>query len=264
LLEKKLPFEERIEDLANKSKEFLDLYKSISPDPTARAKVPILEVGTPGTSEYFAMIESGAVSEYIAAEYANEGVPLKPSSGRDEARMRLFMQVYAEGMQAAETGLMVARSEEDVVQAFEKLCIGMISADACLEKHGKEDSGSFFLGAAFSLAEAFTAPFAARCLVKMDVHRGINVIDTATDLGLSRLVRWLRAVMTHESVSKTTPSAAYLSKVPPYLAPTWFAFKMPAARQKDIAKSVLTMDATAEEEARKALMKEGAAAAGKL
>eukprot|EP00409_Alexandrium_fundyense_P003946 CAMPEP_0185903644 /NCGR_PEP_ID=MMETSP0196C-20130402/2920_1 /TAXON_ID=2932 /ORGANISM="Alexandrium fundyense, Strain CCMP1719" /LENGTH=45 /DNA_ID= /DNA_START= /DNA_END= /DNA_ORIENTATION= len=41
-------------------------------------------------------------------------------------------------------------------------------------------------------------------------------------------------------------------------------FKMPAARQKDIAKSVLTMDATAEEEARKALMKEGAAAAGKL
>ena len=42
LLEKKLNFNQKIVDLKNKPKHFVDLYASIHPDPTAPAKVPII------------------------------------------------------------------------------------------------------------------------------------------------------------------------------------------------------------------------------
>lgn len=233
------------------------MYKSVCPDPTARAKVPILEVGERGTDDYFAMIESGAVSEYIASAYVGEGPPLKPTSARDETCMRLFMQVYAEGMQAADGKIISAKCEADVVQGFEKLCVGMISANNCLEMHGREESGSFFLGTDFTLAETFTAPFIARSVVKLQALRGISLTDIAAEMDLQRLLRWIKAVTSRESVAKTTPSKDFISKVPPYLAADWFTFQLPVDRQKEILKNALQKDSTADEKARMALVKEG-------
>lgn len=264
LLEKNVPCEHKYENLAAKSDEFLDLYKSVCPDPTARAKVPILEVGARGADDYFAMIESGAVSEYIASAYAGEGSPLKPTSARDETCMRLFMQVYAEGIQAADAKMMMAKCEADVVQAFEKLCVGMISANNCLEKHGREGSGSFFLGEDFTLAETFTAPFIARSVMKLQALRGVSLEDIAADMDLQRFLRWIKAVTSRESVAKTTPSKEFVSKVPPYLAADWFTFQLPVDRQKEISKEALQMDATADEKARMALVNEGAKLVAKM
>merc|ERR1712224_429063 len=134
----------------------------------------------------------------------------------DETRMRLFMQVYAEGMQSGAGKLMFAKSEEDILKAFETMCIGMIAANNCLEKHGRV-------------------------------------------LGLSRLVRWIKAVVARDTVVNSMPSTESLKKIPAYLAATWFEFKIPEAQQHEIGKKALQMDAAADEEARKKLLKEGAA-----
>ena len=198
LVEKGVAFSEINVDLTNKPAEFLDLYKELCPDPTARAKVicifaklhclaeechekrveyqvPILEVGERGSSEYFGMIESGAVSEFVAAAF-DGGSPLRPANPRLETRMRLFMQCYAEGMQAGQTGLMMCSDEASAAAAYDKLCAGMVAANACLLKHGSGAEGSFLLGKDFSLAECLSAPFVirARTALKVPWHTEIR------------------------------------------------------------------------------------------
>ena len=53
LLEKGIKFQRHIIDLKDKPKYFSDLYASINPDPTARAKVPLL-IGSARIQDSFA------------------------------------------------------------------------------------------------------------------------------------------------------------------------------------------------------------------
>lgn len=219
--------------------------------------MPILEVGERGSSEYFGMIESGAVSEFVAAAF-DGGSPLRPANPRLETRMRLFMQCYAEGMQAGQTGLMMCSDEASAAAAYDKLCAGMVAANACLLKHGSSAEGSFLLGKDFSLAECLSAPFVIRARTALKVHRGVDIQADAQAMRLERLAQWLDAVAARPSVASTTPSPDYLSEVPSYLRARWFAYTIPGDVKAAIQAKALSADSTADERARQQVMLEGA------
>ena len=64
-------------DFSEKEPEdFKDMYASIQPDPTSRAKGPILEVGERGSPDYVKLIESGVVTDFIAANWRDSGEAL--------------------------------------------------------------------------------------------------------------------------------------------------------------------------------------------
>ena len=63
---------------------------------TARAKVPILEVGTEGEDGYFAMIESEVVARFVARNWQDRATQLIPAHPNDEATMNLFVAVFME------------------------------------------------------------------------------------------------------------------------------------------------------------------------
>ena len=63
---------------------------------TARAKVPILEVGNDGEDGYFAMIESEVVARFVARNWQERSTQLIPSHPNDEAKMNLFVEVFME------------------------------------------------------------------------------------------------------------------------------------------------------------------------
>ena len=162
LLEKGLPFEEEIVDLADKPEHFKEKYASLSPVPTARAKVPILEVGAEGEEGYFALIESEVVARFIAREWAERGTQLIPPSPADEALMNLFVAVFMEEVSGLSFSFLGAKSDEAVAKGYEKLLGGLQSVENCLNVHGNEEGGSFFFGGQYTLAEALTAPFVIR------------------------------------------------------------------------------------------------------
>jgi glutathione S-transferase len=250
-------------DLADKPTEFLDLYQELSPDPSARAKVPILEVGERGTADYFGMIESGAVSEYVAAAFPGQGAPLLPTDARVQTCMRLFMQVFAEGMQAAYMKMMFCSDEPSALAAYDLLCAGMVTANSCLIKHGgaskpASSDGAFFLGADFSLAECMTAPFVVRGVVMLKELRGVDVIADALTMKLDRLADWMEAVASRDSVVNTSPNADDLASIPPYLRAKWFAYSVPEDAKSAAQARALSADSSADEKARKIAMQEGA------
>ena len=66
LLEKKVNFTTIPVPLNNKPQWYKDLYASVHPDPLARAKVPIIEIGKPNDAEYQILVESDVVARFVA------------------------------------------------------------------------------------------------------------------------------------------------------------------------------------------------------
>ncbi|DBB07594.1 TPA: hypothetical protein ACH3X3_009034 [Trebouxia sp. C0006] len=73
LLEKGIKFQRHTIDLKDKPKYFSDLYASINPDPTARAKVPLLIDGDER------IVESNLVAEYLDNTFPESGPKLFPT-----------------------------------------------------------------------------------------------------------------------------------------------------------------------------------------
>ena len=100
-------------DLADKPDFFKDKYAELSPVPTARAKVPILEVGAPGDENYFAIIESEVVARFVAKRWDQRGTALIPSSSTDEAAMNLFISVFMAELSGLSFSFLGAKSDEN-------------------------------------------------------------------------------------------------------------------------------------------------------
>ena len=219
LLEKGLPFEEEIVDLADKPEHFKEKYAELSPVPTARAKVPILEVGAEGEEGYFALIESEVVARFIAREWPEHGTQLIPPSPADEALMNLFVTVFMEEVSGLSFSFLGAKSDEAVAKGYEKLLGGLQSVENCLNVHGNEEGGSFFFGGQYTLAEALTAPFVIRMSANFPVHRGVDIIENCERAGFDRCARWIQAVLARESSIASTPAHNSLVMLAPYMQP---------------------------------------------
>ena len=77
--------------LNNKPQWYKDLYASVHPDPLARAKVPIIEIGKPNDAEYQILVESDVVARFVAENWKSQGEQLVPDNKFAEAKMNLFI-----------------------------------------------------------------------------------------------------------------------------------------------------------------------------
>lgn len=213
LVEKGVHFEEKNVDLSNKSKEYLDLYGSLSPDPAASAKVPLLEHGEPGTSDYVKLIESNVILEYIEDVWGAEGPRLRPTDPKEAAAARMFAETFSRMMPWP---LIRGDSKDALIAALKDYAKGMSVVERSLELYGK-DGGDFLLGADFSVAECMTAPFVVRSIGWLKEIRGVDVVKLCEDLGHARLTRWMKAVLSRPSVLQTSKTfdPAGLKKVHP-------------------------------------------------
>lgn len=215
LLEKGVEFEHKIVDLQNKPEDFVELYASLHPDPSARAKVPILEHCTrdleeevlPPTPSTFPtasslydvqVIESNVCAEYIAEAFPDQGHSLLPTRPPDKANMRLLGEIWqTSGMGSYFPILLAARDGDQarLDQELTKLKAGMVIMDRLLCQYGADPAKTpFFLESGFCLGEVCLAPFVQRLLVTVPHWVGVDVLDMAEEEGCRRLRRWMQAL----------------------------------------------------------------------
>jgi glutathione S-transferase len=187
--------------------------------PTARAKVPILEVGTPGEDGYFAMIESEVVARFVARNWQDRGTQLIPPHPNDEAVMNLFVTVFMENVSGLSTSFLGAKSEEQLAKGYEKLLSGLQSVENALNTYGNEQGGSFLFGGSYTLAESLTAPFVIRMCANFPHHRGVDVIESCERAGFTRAAHWMQAVLERPSSINSTPALNSLVMLAPYMQP---------------------------------------------
>lgn len=182
-------------DLENKPEEFVELYAKANPLPGARAKVPLLEV------EGVALTESLAVAEFIAESYSEAN--LQPASAINRYVARLFTELCSSSF--SYFPILRARGDKRTAaaQAFRQ---DMVAVNAFLESKGS--SLSPFLLDSFSLAECNLAPFVQRaCMLLPELTREeavvVNPLAICDELGLDRLKKWIEAVLSRPSVTRT-------------------------------------------------------------
>ena len=236
-VEKKLPFEEVIVDLGNKSAPFIDIYRDTHPDPLARAKVPILELGEPGSAGYSKLVESGVVTQFIEKKWGDRGQKLSPDDPVKDAAMNLFIQMFMESVATLNFTIMAAPTPETIEKLYKSLVKGMKTLDNTLNQHG-DSSGDYFLGEQFSLAEAMTAPFVVRMLANLPHHRGLGLLEICDKMELPRLKSWLLAVQARPSLVKTTPARDSLIQLAPYVRKGFCDYKLTDAVLDSIIASV--------------------------
>ena len=200
LVEKNIPFELRNVDLNNKSEEFQQVYKSISPDPDAPAKVPILLDGPTH------LIESLVVVEYLATKYRDVGIDLMPTDFGDQAKARLFIETFTNHIINPFFALFFMDTHEAVAAGREKLANGFTLVDACLRIHGNEEGGNYFLGKNFTIADVCTVPFLQRVLVCLPAFRDIDSWAMIRDVKSDRLMKWCEAVLERPAAKETKPT----------------------------------------------------------
>jgi glutathione S-transferase len=162
-------------------------------------------VGARGTPEYFKMVESGNVTQFIEKNWHNRGTKLSPDDPMADSQMNLFIQMFMEQIASLNFTLMAAPTADMIEKLFSSLLKGLKTVDIALCQHG-DARGDFFLGAQYSLAEALTAPFVVRMLANLPHHRGIDVLHICDKMEMPRLKRWLLAVQARPSTVTTTPS----------------------------------------------------------
>ena len=181
-------------DLKNKPPEFNELYKSITADHTASAKVPVLEDGD------FKLIESAIIVQYLEDQYPQNGSRLSPNTPKDKAVMRLFVDTYEKSL--APMMIKVISSMDDPV-AFEKtkedLIRNMLIVNRFLEKYALAD-GPFLFGEKFSIAEIQTGPFIQRLVQVVKSMCELDLLEVCEAEGFLNLKQWMIGVLERPSL----------------------------------------------------------------
>lgn len=63
--------------------------------------------------------------------------------------------------------------------------------DNFIKVNGSSEGGSFFLGSRYSYAETLTTPFVQRALVVLPHFHKYDLVKSAKDHGLDRLLAWI-------------------------------------------------------------------------
>jgi len=222
LVEKQIPFELKIADLSNKSDEFKSAYRSQSPDPNARAKVPILDILDEDGNIVTRLLESGPIAKFIATSWRERAHDLLPSTPLDSAQAEIFVETFMSQVTPSIISLMRSQHEDDCLVEFERLCIGLSATGNWIRKCGPaSNQGPFFLGQQYSLAECLTAPFVVRILAQLQHNRGVDILSACDQLGYPELRVWMEATRDRSSTVATSPAVASLIQVSISMAATF-------------------------------------------
>ncbi|DBB07593.1 TPA: hypothetical protein ACH3X3_009034 [Trebouxia sp. C0006] len=119
LLEKGIKFQRHTIDLKDKPKYFSDLYASINPDPTARAKVPLLIDGDER------IVESNLVAEYLDNTFPESGPKLFPTDPLKLFKVRWFVEMFSDKFSSSLFKLLEADSASAAEEAKQTLDKGL-------------------------------------------------------------------------------------------------------------------------------------------
>lgn len=210
---KGLPFEEVNVDLGKKPKHFTMTYAEISIDVEARAKAPILEVGSPGEPGHVRLIESEPVARYI--EDAFPTPPMQPTDPARKALGNMFVTTFMELLANQYSFCLGAKSQAKVDSTMVDIRRGLFAIESGLEKYSA-GTGPFFEGTELGIVEALTAPFVVRMLINMKRHRGVDILAMED---IPRAAAWMTAIRDHPALTNTTPSDKSLCAIPVFLEP---------------------------------------------
>lgn len=203
-----MPYETIPIDLQNKPPEFLEVYARANPIPDARAKVPVLEIiegenENKNNNNAVVLTESLVLTDYLADRYPSAG--LMPDGCEDRAVVRLFSELCGSATFSYWGILRAKRDEAAFASAVAGFTEGLVHANAFLEARGDPD-GPFLFGDRFTLAECNSAPFVQRACNVLPACTGeggseiVDPLKICEDLGLTRLKRWMEAVVERPSV----------------------------------------------------------------
>jgi hypothetical protein len=114
-IEKKIDVDLQFVDLANKPKEFCDVYASISPDTLASAKVPIFE-----DADGFKLIESAVIVQYLDDKFPNSGNSLIPQLASEKALCRLFIDCFEKTMSPLSISMLKASGDSVAIEKLQQ------------------------------------------------------------------------------------------------------------------------------------------------
>eukprot|EP00928_Gymnodinium_smaydae_P051217 TRINITY_DN34749_c0_g1_i1.p1 TRINITY_DN34749_c0_g1~~TRINITY_DN34749_c0_g1_i1.p1 ORF type:complete len:214 (-),score=30.77 TRINITY_DN34749_c0_g1_i1:77-718(-) len=179
----------------------LELHNKMAPDPTSRARVPILEHGEPGEADYVVVIEPAdypVIMDYIETAFP---VPeLRPSNARQAVAVRMLEELLSP---LEPWRMLIGKDTASWQNALKSTVQAMRNIDRCLQIYG-EIGGDFLLGSKFSTAEVCAAPMLHRTFVWFKKFRDVDIKQLASELGLVRFIRWMDAVLARPSVLKTS------------------------------------------------------------
>jgi glutathione S-transferase len=196
LEEKGLEYETVRVDLANRTQEFTDLYRSVSLDDHL-GKVPVLIDGDKK------LIESSPIVEYLDHRFPSQGQRLLPEDPLLRYRVKLWVDAFNDKL--AVFPILRATTKAQVEEGKQKLIEGLKYLESFLQKYAVAGEPGYFLGADYSFAETATTPFIRRYLRALPEYRSIDVEGIIQAEGLTRLQQWIKAALDRESNKKTGP-----------------------------------------------------------
>ena len=195
LLEKGIDCELKIVDLQKKTEEFNTLYASLNTDPTASSKVPILE-DPDGTK----LIESAVIAQYIEDKFPLAGTYCMPSSAKDKAIVRLFIETFGVLQSMPYKCITTTPASRD--ELLDSLRKAMKIVDKFLQQYGSK-KGPFVFGTDFTFAEIMTGPFIQRLLPIASHFCNVDVLAECKTAGCTRLLAWIEATLARKSMITT-------------------------------------------------------------
>lgn len=242
------------------------MHHAIHPDTQARAKVPILELRRwIDNSIVIQLVESDVITRFVASNWSEQGTQLVPPDSIREAKMNLFVHTFMDQLASSIFTFPSTKSATAANKEFQQLCRGLLTVDRAITLHGEqcENSGAYFLGDEYSLAETLTTPFVARMIPIFKYHRGVDVLELSNHLGAFSVKKWMEAVCVRPSLLASLPNVKSLLPIPPYMQP-FFKYKIPELFQNETVLDMLKDKdlAAIEEHAFQQRLKDGSVIAG--
>ncbi|KAK9840020.1 hypothetical protein WJX74_002198 [Apatococcus lobatus] len=194
-----VPYKKKFIDKANKSQEFLDVFRGIVQDPNGKGTVPTIIDGD------YKLTESAVVVEYLDKKYGKAGKGLLPDDAKQLGNVKLFVETFQAQLTGNIFRLLRADTKADLEEAIKAADAGAKVLNDFVKVNGSSEGGSFFLGSKYSYAETMTTPFVLRALLLKD-YKKYDLVGRAKEHGLDRLAAWIEASLSRPSAKTSSPS----------------------------------------------------------
>ena len=113
------------------------------------------------------------VARFVADNWKSQGEQLVPDNKFAEAKMNLFIGQFMEKLGTTIFSFPATKKPNAANKAFLKILYGLQTVEASLKMHGETESGPYFFGKQYSLAETLTAPF----VLRMNISERVEVVE---------------------------------------------------------------------------------------
>lgn len=150
----------------------------------------------------FKIVESSIIIQYMDEKFIS-GNTLTPSHAEDRARMRYFMDTFDKTLGSMIMKFIMASDDLASIDKLKKELVDhMINLNKFLDMYGS-DTGPYFHGTLFSLAEVHSAPFIQRLEQVSRTMCNLDLLSECRNIRCIKLLNWIEAVLDRASVKST-------------------------------------------------------------